>query len=234
MPAGRMIDIFQFDHDLGQFINVGKGTTTEDGLLIVSDPGFGITSAGWGGCGQPQPPQTCAGSCDDSNECTTDSCQNGSCAHAPQTSAQTKANGCKGCNNGTPIPPKTNAQCCAEITYAGGYVVCCNANKLACTGSGFNGTSKGQVILRDCALAHEREHYNHVDCPTGADECKTTRPGFKPGQDPGQGECDASKVGVACLQNANCMGDAACQTMVNNEITREKKYGNDNKAGCFP
>jgi hypothetical protein len=68
MPAGRMIDIFQFDHDLNQFINVGKGTTTEDGLLIVSDPGFGITGAGWGGCGQPQPPTTCqAKPCTDSD-----------------------------------------------------------------------------------------------------------------------------------------------------------------------
>ena len=87
MPAGRMIDIFQFDHDLNQFINVGKGTTTEDGLLIVSDPGFGITGAGWGGCGQPQPPTTCASSCDDKNPCTDDSCENGSCKHTP------KANG---------------------------------------------------------------------------------------------------------------------------------------------
>jgi hypothetical protein len=234
MPAGRMIDIFQFDHDLGTFINVGKGTTSEDGLLIVSDPGFGISSAGWGGCGQPQPPTTCAGSCDDNNRCTTDSCQNGSCVNAPTTSAQTKANGCKGCANGTPKEPQTDAQCCASDPFAGGFVVCCNGNKLACTGSGFNGTSKGQVILRDCALAHEREHFNHVDCPTGADECKTTRPGFKPGQDPGQGECDASKVGVACLQASNCMGDAACQAMVDAEIIREKQYGNDNKAGCFP
>ncbi len=63
MPPGRMIDIFQFDHDLNQFINVGKGTTTEDGLKIVSDPGFGITAAGWGGCGQPQRPPRCTNAC---------------------------------------------------------------------------------------------------------------------------------------------------------------------------
>jgi hypothetical protein len=234
MPAGRMIDIFQFDHDLNQFINVGKGTTTEDGLMIVSDPGFGITGAGWGGCGQPQPPTTCTGSCDDNKRCTTDACVNGSCTHTNITEAQTKANGCKGCDNGTPKEPQTDAQCCASDPFAGGFVVCCNGNKLACTGSGFNGASKGQVILRVCALAHETEHFKHVDCPTGAEECKTTRPGFKPGQDPGQGECDASKAGVACLQNANCMGDAACQAMVDAEIIREKQYGNDNKAGCFP
>ncbi|MGH7340131.1 MAG: carboxypeptidase regulatory-like domain-containing protein, partial [Candidatus Rokuibacteriota bacterium] len=68
MPAGRMIDIYQFDHELNQFINVGKGATTEDGSRIVSDPGFGITAAGWGGCGQPPPPQDCkARPCRDPN-----------------------------------------------------------------------------------------------------------------------------------------------------------------------
>ncbi|MGH8488731.1 MAG: MopE-related protein [Gammaproteobacteria bacterium] len=84
MPPGRVIDIFQFDHALNEFINVGKGTTSKDGLVIVSDPGFGITRAGWGGCGQPQPPQTCASSCDDKNPCTDDKCQNGSCVNTPR------------------------------------------------------------------------------------------------------------------------------------------------------
>ncbi len=79
---GRVIDIFQFDHTLNEFINVGKGTVSDDGLVIISDPGFGVTRAGWGGCGQPQPPVTCASSCDDGNSCTSDSCVNGSCTYA--------------------------------------------------------------------------------------------------------------------------------------------------------
>ena len=58
LPPGRVIDIFQFDHSLNEFINIGKGTTSEDGLVIVSDPGFGITRAGWGGGGPPPPPTT--------------------------------------------------------------------------------------------------------------------------------------------------------------------------------
>lgn len=59
LPPGRVIDIFQFDHTLNEFINVGKGTVSEDGSVIVSDPGFGITRAGWGGCGNPPPPNDC-------------------------------------------------------------------------------------------------------------------------------------------------------------------------------
>lgn len=84
MRPGRIIDIYQFDHGLNQFINVGKGTTTEDAAVIVSDPGFGITDAGWGGCGQPPPPDTCADGCDDKNQCTTDTCR-GNCVHTPLT-----------------------------------------------------------------------------------------------------------------------------------------------------
>lgn len=74
LPPGRVIDIFQFDHDINRFVNVGPGTTDEEGFLIVSDPGYGITKSGWGGCGQPQPPTTCTCSCNDSNTCTADSC----------------------------------------------------------------------------------------------------------------------------------------------------------------
>jgi hypothetical protein len=83
LPAGRVIDIFQFDHTLNQFINVGKGTVSDDGFVITSDPGFGITRAGWGGCGLPQPPQTCGSGCDDMNPCTQDRCENNSCVHTP-------------------------------------------------------------------------------------------------------------------------------------------------------
>lgn len=234
LPPGRVIDIFQFDHGLNMFVNVGAGTVTEDASLIVSDPGFGITRTGWGGCGQPQPPNTCASSCDDSNKCTDDSCQNSSCKHDPKTTMATKATNCESCNNGTPVPPMTPSQCCATVSFGGGFVVCCNGNKTSCAGSGFNGTSKGATILRKCVNEHEAEHFNHVECPMGTDECKTTRPPFKPGQDPGQGECDASRVEVSCLQGSSCGGDAACQTDVDNRIVQMKQYGNTNKPGCFP
>ncbi len=83
LVPGRVVDIYQFDHALNQFISIGKGTVSEDGATITSDPGFGITAAGWGGGAPPPPPPTCGASCDDGNPCTTDSCQNGSCVHAP-------------------------------------------------------------------------------------------------------------------------------------------------------
>jgi len=88
LAPGRIIDMFQFDHDLNMFVNVGKGTVSQDGLTITTDPGFGITAAGWGGGGPPPPPRTCASSCDDNNPCTTDSCQDGRCVHTSREGAR--------------------------------------------------------------------------------------------------------------------------------------------------
>ncbi|MFN7963846.1 MAG: Ig-like domain-containing protein [Thermoanaerobaculia bacterium] len=85
LRPGRVIAIYQFDHELNQFINVGPGTTTDDASVITSDPGYGITRAGWGGCGQPPPPDTCATGCNDNNQCTDDSCQGNACRRIPVT-----------------------------------------------------------------------------------------------------------------------------------------------------
>jgi PKD repeat protein len=54
LPPGAIGDIFSFDHDLFTFVDVGRGTVSEDGLSMVSDPGFGIESSGWVGCGGRQ------------------------------------------------------------------------------------------------------------------------------------------------------------------------------------
>lgn len=96
LPPGQIIDIFQFDHTLNEFINVGKGTVSKDAAVIVSDSGFGITRAGWGGGGPPPPPTTCVSSCDDKNICTSDGCSNGSCVHtASNASLPDAPNDCK-------------------------------------------------------------------------------------------------------------------------------------------
>ena len=69
---------------------------------------------------------------------------------------------------------------------------------------------------------------------TGANECNTDRPPFKDPSKAGEGECDAYKVEVTCLQNASCGGDAACQAIVDARIVFARQQGNANKAGCFP
>jgi hypothetical protein len=52
LPPGSVTELFSFDHDLGAFVSIGTGTVSEDGLLLRSDPGFGVVQAGWH-CGAP-------------------------------------------------------------------------------------------------------------------------------------------------------------------------------------
>lgn len=219
LPPGRVIDIFQFDHDLNRFVNVGPGTTDEEGLLIVSDPGFGITKSGWGGCGQPQPPTTCASSCNDGNRCTSDTCILGVCVHIPLVTLPSAANMCEGCLLGFPIDKKTDAECCADDSVTGnpvssagtnGWVVCCNGAKTVCN-KPYPPSYPLNDVLSACDREHEAQHFGDIDCPSGSDECDTSRPNFKPGRDPQEAECDAYTVTIQCLRNHNCMGVQACQ-----------------------
>jgi hypothetical protein len=54
-------EIFSFDHDLGEFVSAGTASITEDGRMMMSNPGMGISKAGWGGC--PHPPAPPAQGC---------------------------------------------------------------------------------------------------------------------------------------------------------------------------
>jgi hypothetical protein len=44
---GEIVDLYSFDHDLGQWVVIGTGTVSEDGAYIQSDPGVGIIEGGW-------------------------------------------------------------------------------------------------------------------------------------------------------------------------------------------
>jgi hypothetical protein len=58
LPPGAQAEMFQFDHDIEEFVSVGTGTVSADGATITSDPGFGVTKAGWGHGAPPPPPPT--------------------------------------------------------------------------------------------------------------------------------------------------------------------------------
>ncbi|MEP7012840.1 MAG: DNRLRE domain-containing protein [Acidobacteriota bacterium] len=66
-PPGLTGEIFSFDHDLGEFVSAGTASITEDGMMMMSNPGMGISKAGWGGC--PHPPAPPAQACD-GGKCT--------------------------------------------------------------------------------------------------------------------------------------------------------------------
>jgi hypothetical protein len=62
LPAGAIANFLSFDHDTNRFEIVASGQVSRDGSEIVSDPGVGITVAGWG-CSCP--PYGVTGECRD-------------------------------------------------------------------------------------------------------------------------------------------------------------------------
>lgn len=60
LAPGQIAYFLSFDHDTGQFEIVASGSVTDDGNEIVSDPGAGLSVAGWG-CNCP--PYSVTGKC---------------------------------------------------------------------------------------------------------------------------------------------------------------------------
>jgi hypothetical protein len=56
LKPGQTSEIYQWDHDLATFIPMGRATVSDDGSQLITDPGSGITKAGWGGGPPPPPP----------------------------------------------------------------------------------------------------------------------------------------------------------------------------------
>jgi hypothetical protein len=73
LAPGSVTELYSFDHDLGHFVSIGPGTVSEDGLLIVSDPGVGIVKAGWHCGGNPSASGT-AHNCDQCYKCVNHHC----------------------------------------------------------------------------------------------------------------------------------------------------------------
>jgi len=92
-PAGTVIDVFSFDHDLGEFVTAGTASVTADGRQVVSNPGSGVSKGGWHGCVPPPAPGG-------------DTCQPGQCTICVpgQKAPVPKCDHCEKCNAGTCEP----------------------------------------------------------------------------------------------------------------------------------
>ncbi len=62
LPAGSIAYFLSFNHDTMRFEIITTGSVTDDGANIVTDPGGGIVTAGWG-CNCP--PYAATGDCED-------------------------------------------------------------------------------------------------------------------------------------------------------------------------
>lgn len=101
--AGAQVEMYSFDHDLEEFVSIGLGTVTEDGLIIVSNPGVGVIKAGWHCGSQPAGSGCCAGGNKSNGGCAVckkrqgNDCTSGNCI--PDDSQDPKQD-CKGCSGG--------------------------------------------------------------------------------------------------------------------------------------
>jgi hypothetical protein len=68
LPAGTVAYFLSFNHDTARFEIIASGHVKEDGATIVTDPGAGLTVAGWGGnC----PPYAVTGDAEKKDPCET-------------------------------------------------------------------------------------------------------------------------------------------------------------------
>ena len=103
-PAGDNIPVVQWDHDLGQYVAMGRATVSEDGAVLITDSGSGLTKAGWGGacvydpdkCGKSAPPK-----CGDCEQLLTGRSDCPTCyPDASKNTSKCDGDICKTCQNG--------------------------------------------------------------------------------------------------------------------------------------
>ncbi len=140
LAPNEITTMYSFDHDLGQFVSIGTGTVTDDGMMIISDPGVGVVKAGWHCGGNPQPVGG-ANNCPDCQKCNTqgnqcepdngqtpsqnapDDCKKEVCQGGSKTSeaddSETPADDCEKCQGGSPElkGPECGANSSITVTY---------------------------------------------------------------------------------------------------------------------
>ncbi|MCJ8321325.1 MAG: hypothetical protein MJK12_16925 [Colwellia sp.] len=55
VQAGSQIEMYSFDHDLEEYVVIGLGTISDDGMRLASNAGVGVIKAGWHSA--PPPPR---------------------------------------------------------------------------------------------------------------------------------------------------------------------------------
>jgi Big-like domain-containing protein/glucodextranase-like protein/carboxypeptidase family protein len=105
LAPGTVVELFSFHHDVEQFVTEGTARVSQDGSVVVSDPGFGLTVSGWHGSGPPvPPPPTCGSGCNNGNACQTGTCVgNNKCQFTNKPNGTPCQGGC-GCTFGNCAP----------------------------------------------------------------------------------------------------------------------------------
>ena len=158
---GERVVIYHWDHDIGQYVAMGQATVTDDGAQLITDPGSGITKAGWHG---PPTPPTCpdnaraaactecqkeqitagAGSCPPTRSCAANPAKRDQSCSGP--SGGDSCGICRGgaCNTSLPEVQQVNQNDCCGGKKLDSSSQCCVRTQL-----NYRRASKGQSFEND-------------------------------------------------------------------------------------
>jgi len=83
LPEGTVTDIFTLSYASGTFVKTGRGQVSEDGQILASLPGQGITAGGWHQAPPPQPAPPTDITASGPSGCCVNYAGNTGCANSP-------------------------------------------------------------------------------------------------------------------------------------------------------
>lgn len=174
LAPGRVTEMYSFDHDLGHFVSIGPATVSDDGTLIVANPGVGIVKAGWH-CGGNPATGVCLHQCPECRTCVDPPCHCDPDDSLTPKSIQDKPGDCKtpACRNGKPTqipdppdrpdPAKDRSNFCKTCDNSGNIVTdtsrewdrvagtdCSTCMKGTAVDDNYNRNSAGDPVGRAC------------------------------------------------------------------------------------
>ena len=146
LQAGSIAYFLSFNHDTSRFEIIASGHVTDDGAYIMTDPGSGLSLAGWG-CNCP--PYSVTGEC--CTGCEVECCDGVCCNCAC----------CEGkCCNGRCCTDCCGGQCCSGECCNG---QCCSGGKKCCEGKCCKDCCDGRCCDTVCCEG--------ICCPEGTKSC---------------------------------------------------------------
>lgn len=101
---GAQVEMFSYDHDLEEFVAIGLGSVSDDGMVITSNEGVGVIKAGW----------HCGAEPGGAGSCGNDDCEGPSCDDEDDDDK-----GPPDCSSGNPINLATGEKYQVETDFIG-------------------------------------------------------------------------------------------------------------------
>jgi hypothetical protein len=125
LAPGEVTEMYSFDHDLGHFVSIGPATVSDDGTVIVANPGVGVVKAGWH-CGGNAGGTGTTHNCPACQKCVNDCCVPEALCTKSTCAAGSACDGTGTCKTGKALIPKICNQ--LHLTYANQQTLGCGTS----------------------------------------------------------------------------------------------------------